>query len=144
MGLPGSNVSRPRPVATAYSAFFWDGARDGRLLIQRCAECRCYAHPPGPICSRCGSSNLSPEEVSGRGTVHSFTVVRHLFHPAFKEDLPYIVARIELEEQSDLVLIANLRDCPPEQARTDMAVQVVFETVGQDVLPQFAPSKVSR
>lgn len=52
-----------------------------------------------------------------------------------------MVARIELEEQPDLVLITNLRDCAPEAARTGLRVRVVFEKVGEDVLPQFVPAE---
>lgn len=139
MNLGSVNFTRPRPVATAYSGFFWEGARAGRLLIQRCNDCRLYIHPPGPSCPRCGSSGLAPSEVSGLGTVYSFSTIHHLFHPAFKEDLPYIVARIELDEQAGLVLITNLRRCAPDAARVEMPVRVIFETVGADVLPQFVP-----
>jgi uncharacterized OB-fold protein len=139
MSLVGDNLTRPRPVATAYSGFFWEGARNGRLLIQRCGDCRLYVHPPGPICPRCGSSGVAPVEVSGRGTLYSFSTIRHLFHPAFKDDLPYIVARVELDEQADLVLITNLRRCAPDTARVGMPLRVTFEAVGEDVLPQFIP-----
>jgi uncharacterized OB-fold protein len=141
MSLVSKNVARPRPVATAYSGFFWEAARHGRLLIQRCSDCRWYLHPPGPICPRCWSSNLAPVEVSGRGTLYGFSTIRHLFHPAFKNDLPYIVARVELDEQVDLVLISNLRRCAPEAARIGMPVCVIFEAVGMDVLPQFVPAE---
>ena len=143
MSLTGSNWTRPRPVATAYSGFFWEGARDGRLLIQRCGECCFYQHPPGPICPRCGSSKLAPAEVSGGGTLYSFTTVRHSFHPAFTDDLPYVVARVELNEQADLFLMTNLRQCAPDAARVGMPVRVIFERVGADVLPQFIPADIT-
>jgi uncharacterized OB-fold protein len=141
VNMGGSNATRPRPLPTAYSAFFWDGAQAGRLLIQRCCDCKCYLHPPGPVCPRCLSEQLAPAEVSGRGVLYSFTTIRHLFHPAFRVDLPYIVARVELVEQAGLVLVANLRECSPEAAHIGMKLRVIFETVGADVLPQFTPDQ---
>jgi uncharacterized protein len=143
MNSEGDNSTRPRPLATAYSGFYWEGARNGQLLIQRCADCMRYLHPPGPICPRCGSSPLQIAAVSGRGTLHSFTTVRHLFHPAFSDDLPYIIARVELEEQAGLFLVTNLRRCTPEAARTGMPLRVIFERVGLDILPQFIPANVA-
>jgi uncharacterized OB-fold protein len=133
-------LSRPRPVATSYSQFFWDGARRGQLLIQCCGACNRYAHPPGPICPSCGSREMGPVAVSGRGTLHSFCLIHHVFHPAFKDLTPYLVARVELDEQPELFLIANLRNCPREAARVGLPVRVLFETVGDDVLPQFEPA----
>jgi uncharacterized OB-fold protein len=135
-----SNSARPRPLATTYSRFFWEGARRGELLIQRCLACTRYMHPPGPICCHCGSEQITPVPVSGRGKVHSYTRVHHLFHPAFKDQLPYLVARIELDEQANLFLITNLRNCPHSAARVGLAVRVLFETIGEDVLPQFEPA----
>lgn len=133
-------LSRPRPLATSYSQFFWDGARRGQLLIQRCAACSRFAHPPGPICPACGSQEIGPVAVSGRGRLHSFCLIHHVFHPAFKDLTPYFVARVELDEQSDLFLIANLQNCAREAARVGLPVRVIFEAVGEDVLPQFEPA----
>lgn len=138
-----ANLPAPRPIPTVYSRFFWEGARRGKLLIQRCASCGRYAHPPGPVCPRCGSAQLAPEEVSGRGRVHSYCVVRHTFHPAFRNQLPYFVARVELDEQPNLFLITNLRNCTRAEARVSLPVRVLFETVAEDVLPQFEPADPS-
>ncbi len=140
MSVAGNNMSRPRPVMTPFSAFFWEGAKKGQLLLQFCGVCHRFQHPPGPTCIHCGSDAISNRQVSGEGKLDSFTVVRHLFHPAFADDLPYIVARVQLEEQADVFLITNLRDCAVDAAYVGMPVSVMFETVGEDVLPQFRPS----
>lgn len=140
MSVATGNMTRPRPVLTPFNAFFWHGARDGRLMIQRCDCCRRYQHPPTASCIHCGSDDVTPTQVSGRGTLHSFTEVHHVFHPAFKADVPYIVARVAIEEQDDVFLFTNLRDCPSEAAFSGMPVQVIFEGVGEDVLPQFVPA----
>lgn len=129
--------ARPRPIRTPYSDFFWEGALSGRLMIQRCADCSSYQHPPGPLCTRCGSDSLVPTQVSGRGQIHSFTMVRHVFHVAFTDRVPYLLGRIELEEQRELFLITNIVDCAPENVRCGAQVKVVFERRGDFALPQF-------
>jgi uncharacterized protein len=131
--------ARPQPIRTPFSDFFWEGARVNRLMIQRCAACGSYQHPPGPICTHCSSRSIVPTEVSGRGAIHSFTVVRHVFHEGFSKHVPYMLGRIELEEQKNLFLIANIVDAVPGDIDSGTKVKVVFERRGDDVLPQFTP-----
>jgi uncharacterized OB-fold protein len=131
---------KPLPLADSLTQFYWEGARDHKLLIQRCQEagCRHWIHWPRPICPKCQSSNLAPEPVSGRGSVHSYTLVHQLFHPSFKDDIPYAVVLVELEEQAGVRIVSNLRDCPPDQIRIGMPVEATFEDLTPEVsLPQF-------
>lgn len=128
---------RPLPLPDAATAFFWDGAREGRLMILRCNDCGTYLHPPRPVCRSCASSRLAPAHVSGRGTVYSFTVT-HRAVPGFTT--PFAVALVELEEQAGLRLVTNLAGVAPEDTRIGMEVEVVFEQVAGGVtLPLFAP-----
>jgi len=128
---------RLAPSMTADSQFFWDGAKAGRLLIQRCAACGALRHPPRPMCPQCHSLEWDTLESSGRGTVYSFVMPRHPQFPFFDDD--YIVALIELEEGTRLV--SNLVDVAPEDARIGMAVVVRFDEFdGGVVLPVFTPA----
>jgi uncharacterized OB-fold protein len=128
---------RPAPSMTADSQFFWDGAKDGRLLIQRCAACGALRHPPRPMCPHCHSLAWDTLESSGRGTVYSFVMPRHPQFPFFDDD--YIVALVELEEGTRLV--SNLVDVTPDDARIGMAVVVRFDRFdGGVVLPVFTPA----
>jgi len=134
-----SIVARPTPMSTPYNGFFWEGAREGRLLIQRCADCATYQHPPGPMCPVCGGRMVTPVEVSGLGHIDAFTIIRRVFHPAFKSEVPYVVARILLDEQADLILVTNILDCEIDSVETGMRVKVVFKHEGDWTLPQFVP-----
>ena len=131
-------AGKPPIMATPLNAFFWEGARRKELLIQRCDACGRYTHPPLPACPVCGGG-VTPTAMSGRGTVESFTIVRRVFHPAFAEETPYVVARIELAEQSGLVLVTNVRGAPVESVHVGMAVQATYEDAPGGVLPQFRP-----
>jgi uncharacterized OB-fold protein len=128
---------RLAPSMTADSQFFWDGVKEGRLLIQRCAACGALRHPPRPMCPRCHSLDWDTLESSGRGTVYSFVMPRHPQFPFFDDD--YIVGLIELEEGTRLV--SNVVDVAPDEARIGMAVVVRFDEFdGGVVLPVFTPA----
>jgi uncharacterized protein len=128
---------RLAPSMTADSQFFWDGVKDGRLLIQRCTACGALRHPPRPMCPHCHSLTWDTLESSGKGTVYSFVMPRHPEFPFF--DVDYIVALIELEEGTRLV--SNVVDVAPEDTRIGMAVVVRFDEFdGGVVLPVFTPA----
>ena len=123
----------PEPDDT--TRFYWEAAKRGELAIQRCRACKTFVHPPRSECPRCASSDLGPERVSGRGAVHSFTIGHHA---ASGVPTPFALVLVELDEQKDLRVLANLLDCPLDQIRIGMRVAVTFEEVGGGVtLPQF-------
>jgi uncharacterized OB-fold protein/acyl dehydratase len=125
---------RPRPSITHDNAFWFEGARNGQLLIQRCASCGELRHPPGPMCPSCQSLEWDTIVASGRGTVYSYVVNHYPKVPAF--DYPLVVAVIELEEGTRLV--SNLIDIDPADVKIGM--DVVAEMVAFDdelTLPQF-------
>jgi uncharacterized OB-fold protein len=127
---------RPAPGVSDDTRFFWDGAREGRLLIQRCAGCRSLRHPPGPVCPSCHSFEWDTLQASGRGTVYSFVVMHYPEVPPF--DHPNPIALIELDEGTRLV--AQLVGVAPGQVQIGQAVQVEFNRFDGDlVLPQFRP-----
>jgi uncharacterized OB-fold protein len=73
------------------------------------------------------------QELSGRGTVYTFTVVRQQFVPA---ELPYVVIAVELEE--GVRIVSNLVETAPEQVRIGLPVEVVWEQMGPALrLPRF-------
>ncbi len=134
--VPKKPARRPRPAISPDTAFFWEGAARGELLIQRCTACGTLRHPPRPMCGECGSLDWNTLKASGRGTVYSFVVYHHPPVPAF--DIPYVVALIELEEGTRLV--SNVVGIPTDAVRIGMPVEVSFETVDDDlILPMFRP-----
>jgi len=128
------------PVPNQDDAFHWEGARHGKLLLQRCAECGTVRHPPAPMCGACGSLETDALECSGRGTVHSW-ILSH--HPTEPDAAPRVVILVDLEEGHRFV--SNLVDTPLDEVRNGMAVEVRFveypTTDGERiVLPQFVPA----
>lgn len=132
---------RPRPAITQDNSFFFEGAKQHRLLIQRCVDCGALRHPPRPSCARCRSFEWDTLESSGRGTIFSFVVNHYPQVPAF--DYPLVVALVELEEGTRL--IANVSGITPETAAIGMAVEVGFEDFDDDLsLPVFHPADETR
>ncbi|HLG66309.1 MAG TPA: OB-fold domain-containing protein [Acidimicrobiales bacterium] len=132
----------PLPAPDPLTSFFWEAARRRRLAILRCDDCGWYVHWPRPVCKRCRSFSLTPTEVSGRGTLYSWTVGMQAFHPWFEDRLPYLLAVVELEEQANLKLVTNLVECDESQVEIGMALEVTFEVVSPELtLPMFRPAQ---
>ena len=124
------------PAPSQDEEFFWEGVKDGKLLIASCARCSNLQHPPSPMCPVCGSLEWTTREASGRGSVQSWIVSRH---PTEADDHPRIVALVELEE--GVRLVSNLQDVDIDDVRNDMAVEVTFAEIDGVKLPQFRPNQ---
>lgn len=90
--------ARPPQTPNELSTAFWEGAHKGRLLLQRCAACGTLRHYPRLLCSACYSEAVEWQEASGRGRIHSWTVAHHPFHPSFRDEVPYTLVTIDLDE----------------------------------------------
>ena len=121
---------RLAPSMTADTQFFWDGAKEGRLLIQRCAACAMLRHPPRPMCPNCHSLEWEVIDASGRGPVYSYVMPRHPPLPFFDDG--YIVVLVELED--GVRRVSNLVDVEPNDASIGMPVQVRFDAFAGDVV----------
>lgn len=130
--LPGG---RPRPSLNQDVAFFWEGVAAGRLLIQRCSDCRILRHPPGPGCPNCSSLKWERAEMSGRGEIHSFVRHHHPTIPPFEAGHPVIL--VQLDEGPRLIseLVEGQTD---EELEIGLRVEVQFDEVEEGLtLPRF-------
>src|SRR5262245_54535981 len=133
----------PYPMPEFDAEPFWEACNREELRMQRCTDCGHWRWTPVPICGNCLSPHFTWERLSGRGTVHTWTVVTHAVHPAAVERVPYVVVEIALEEQDDLYIISNLIDIEPEHIVMDMPVEVTFVQHPHGCkLPQFRPRQL--
>jgi hypothetical protein len=130
---------KPLPMPDADSEAYWDGLKQGRLLLQHCQGCGHVQFYQQAICRKCMGTDLVHKPAVGRGTVHSFSVVHRAPGPAFKEDTPYAVLLVELEEGPRM--ISTLVDGDPMRVTFDMPVEIVYYPIddGRIVLPRFRP-----
>jgi uncharacterized OB-fold protein len=78
------------------------------------------------------------ETVDGAGTVWSVAVYEHAFHPAFRDELPYVCALVELDAGPRLV--SRLVDVAPDGRGIGLRVRPVFHEVApRTTLVWFAP-----
>jgi len=139
--VPSDRPRRPRPAITKDNAFFFEGAAEGRLLIQRCSSCGRLRHPPTPACPNCRSFEWDAVDSSGRGTVFSFVVVHHPQVPPFEYPLP--IAVVELDEGTRIV--ADLIEIDPAAVHIGMRVVADFVAVDDELtLPMFKPETPAR
>ena len=133
--------AKPVPVPQPESDFYWEKAKQHQLWLRQCNACgRAYFYPRD-ICPNCFSRDTTWVQSAGRGTLHAFAVVHRGPTPAFRDDVPYVAAIVELEE--GVRLPTNLVDVEPDPARIQvgMAVEVVFDDITEAIsLPKFRPS----
>ena len=130
----------PTPAANRETLPWWQAAAEHRLVVQRCADCGRTRHPPGPICPRCRSARRTWQELSGRGTIYTYTVVHRAFVPSLATRLPYVVIVVELEGAGGVRIASNLVDADPATVHVGMEVELAWEDMGPAfALPRFRP-----
>ncbi|ACL05075.1 protein of unknown function DUF35 [Desulfatibacillum aliphaticivorans] len=135
-----NNSPRIRPIVNPCAQPFWDGTRQGKLLIQHCKECQANIFYPRLFCPECHSDQLDWVESAGKGAVYSYTVVYNNSPSAFLQDVPYVVAIVKLDE--GVRMCTNIVGCEPEKIQCDMPVEVVFEKLDVEfTLPKFKPAQ---
>jgi uncharacterized OB-fold protein len=121
-----SELSFPYPIAEYGTEPYWAACNEERLLMQRCQSCSKFRWHPAPLCTFCADAGYDWTPLSGRGRVHTWTVITHPVHPAAVALVPYVVVEVELAEQANLRMISNLIDCDPQAITFGAAVALAF------------------
>jgi uncharacterized OB-fold protein len=123
-------IASPEP--TVGSEAYWEGARNGKLLLRHCTSCDRVHHYPRALCPHCFSDKLDWKEASGKGKIYTYSVLR-------RAPEPYVIAYVTLEE--GVSMMTNIVDCDFDKVRIDQPVKVVFKASenGQPV-PMFTPA----
>jgi uncharacterized OB-fold protein len=131
---------RPAPILTDDNQFFWDAAREGRLVAQRCS-CGKLRHPPRPMCPECRALDHEVVDLSGRGVVYSYALLHHPQNPMF--EYPVVAALVDLDE--GIRMVSNIVEVDPHDVRIGMPVAVTFvPTAGDMMVPVFRPAEPVR
>jgi uncharacterized protein len=136
--MSDSTPNKPLPIITAENRPFWEGCRQGKLMLQYCDGCGQYQFYPRLYCMHCGAREVRWVEASGRGVVYSYTMIRQNKSPEFRDDVPYNVALIELEEGPHMM--SNVVEIADDDLRVDLPVTIVFDPISDEIsLPRFRP-----
>jgi len=123
--LPG--LAQPAPTPDGLDAPHWEGAREHKLVLQRCGACGRFQMPPEWICHRCHSFDVSWEEVEGEGVVFSWMRVHHANLPTLKDRLPYIVVVVRIPAADNVKVLGNLLGDGNQEIAIGDRVRVAFE-----------------
>ena len=121
--IPMQMPPRPMPFARPETQPFWDALRQGKVMIQRCQTCGEYIFYPRSFCPEDGSDKLEWVEISGRGTVLTYSVAMRHPDPNFAPECPFTLAVIQLEEGP--ALLSRFEEGVPQNLRVGQKVQIV-------------------
>ncbi|MDX6234683.1 MAG: uncharacterized protein QOH68_3801 [Nocardioidaceae bacterium] len=127
------------PVPSPDSAFYWEGLREGKLIILHCTSCSRYIFPPMPGCPHCsaGPEKIERVEVSGEGTVYSWIVAHYAFDPAFASEVPYTILTVDLVEGARIN--GRLTGATGDAVQPGMLVRAEFQDRGDFTMLCFSP-----
>lgn len=132
--------TKPLPEPTELSQPFWDGTRARELRLQRCSQCDAFRFPPVVLCRECLAEEHEWTATSGTGTVWSYVVQHRPATPAFADEVPYVVAIVELAEGP--LMLTNVIGCPPEAVYVGMPVEVDYVDASDSItLYPFRPRR---
>lgn len=137
-----NTATRPLPMPTQATQPFWDAAAQGKLVFQRCGECKHAQSTPRLFCTHCMSEDLRWETSAGMGSIYTFTVNYRAANAHMADKVPYVVAIVQLDE--GVRMMANVVDVEPQSVRIGGRVRVRFLPLNDSIsLPQFEPSTPS-
>jgi uncharacterized OB-fold protein len=113
------------PAVTDETAPFWDAARDGRLVVERCSDCGVDSFPPRGMCRSCRSRDAHFVDVTGPGRVYSFTVNHQRWMPDM--EVPFAIVLVEFADHPGVRVTGRVRGCAVEDVVVGMGVDVGFE-----------------
>lgn len=141
---PGAKAppAKSLPALSPLNRQFWEGAARDRLMLQKCGACGHVRFPLGPVCTHCLSPETEWAEMSGRGTVLSHLVFHQVYSAAWRNDVPYSVVMVELDEGARL--FSNIVTHDGSDIESDLVgsrVEAVFDTLSDEIgLLKFKPA----
>ena len=113
------------PAVTEETAPFWEAAREGRLVVERCTACGRHAFPPAGVCRVCRNREVEHVEVTGAGVVYSSTVNHQRWLPDL--EVPFALVWVDFPDLDGVRVVGRLRGCEPDDVRIGLLVDVGFE-----------------
>lgn len=132
-------------VPDVFTAPFWKAAAEHRLVVPRCTRCGTFRLPPSAFCWKCQAQEVDWVEHPGRGTVYSFTVIRHPILPDLADTVPHVPAVVELPDTNGCRLVGAMVDVAPSDVHIGMEVELVWRDVREGTtVPTWRPAGGAR
>jgi uncharacterized OB-fold protein len=117
-----------------------EGKPVDRFMLPRCEACGKFHFYPRPVCPNCASARIAWAQASGRGEVYSHSTVHRAPSPAFKDDVPYVIAIVKTDEGPHL--LSRVVGIAPESVKIGMRIRVKMHVKGESALPVFEPESL--
>ena len=131
--------NKPLPSIVGETKPYWDSCRRGELVIQICDSCDEYQFYPRGICAHCWSNEIKWIRSNGKGTVWSYTITYQNRTLGFAQDVPYVLALVQLDE--GVKMFTNIVECDPNSVTIGMPVEVTFVQANNQIsVPYFKPA----
>jgi uncharacterized protein len=111
------------PLVTEETRAYWEAAKSGRLLVQRCDACGAESFPPRPMCRVCRSRQVSAVEVEAAGHVYSYTINHQRWLPNM--EVPFVIVLVEFTAHPGVRVPGLLRGS--NNVFVGMRVRIGFE-----------------
>jgi uncharacterized OB-fold protein len=133
---------KPIPYPSPETERYWQACKQHELWLPYCHTCQKFFWYPRPFCPTCFGWEIEWRQTSGKGRVYSFSIQYRSQAPGFEP--PYVTAIVQLDEGPRMLTNLVGVDADPEHVRCDMAVEVTFEDVNDEItLPMFRPAEVA-
>ena len=127
------------PEMDQESTPYWRSLQMHDLQLQKCDHCGRFRFPPAPGCYYCGEMGGTWEPVEGKGTVYSWIVIHHPVDKRLADEVPFVVALVDLEEGPRMA--GRLGGCAREDIHAGMPVEIVYDDIDKDLtLANFRPA----
>jgi len=135
-----SDPKRPLPRADEFDTReFWAATKNKEFKYQQCDSCQTVVFYPRRHCTGCTDGTLEWKTATGKGTIYTFSVVRQSYHPFFRNQVPYAVAWIDMDEGPRILSnVVGVTD-PLNELKIGQAVTVEWEEHEELCIPLFKP-----
>ena len=135
-----SAFSRPMPIPTPTTMPFWEALAEHKIRIQYSPSSGRYVFYPRVLAPGTLADDLEWREISGAGTLYTFTVAYRAVAPHFAEHVPQLLAVVEWDEGPRFA--TEIVNAEPTQLRVGMRVHPVFLDCPDDgvTLLQYQPA----
>lgn len=134
-----SDYAKPLPVPNEDTQPWFDGCKQHKLLLQYFPNADWWQFPYSERCQEDWSTDWEWRESKGEGTVYTWGLMHQVYHPSWGEEVPYVLAVVELDEGPRMN--TTLINVEHDQIQCGMRVKVAFDDVTDEItLPKFEPA----
>jgi uncharacterized protein len=102
---------------------FYKYMQQGKLMAGKCLKCGKIHLPPRPLCDNCYSKKFEWLQISGKGTLLTYTVI-HVSTAQFQPLTPYAVGIVQLD--NGLKIPGMINGVSQEQLKVGMELTLDF------------------